>query len=79
MNYYDSFGFICYFFSTSLGSIVRKSSSISAKTGVALTFRTEIAVAEAVKDGSITSSPLFIPRAFNAIIKASVPEFTPTA
>jgi hypothetical protein len=50
---------------------------ISAKTGIAPRDTTAAAVATAVCEGRMTSSPIPMPSDFNPITNASVPEFTP--
>ena len=49
---------------------------MSANTGLPPASTTELAVAAKVNDGTITSSPDFLPAARNAMCNAEVPEFT---
>src|SRR5659263_518178 len=60
-------------FSTSFGSIHQVSSHTSTITGVAFTSKIVAAVACQVKPGRITSSPIPMPQASNAICKVTVP------
>ena len=65
--------------STSAGSIVYESPSMSTNTGLAPTDTTALAVAANVNDGTSTSSPRPMPRAKRAACRAAVPELTATA
>ncbi len=53
--------------------------SISTKTGFAPVDTTALAVATKVKEGTSTSSPFLISKAYNAACSAAVPELTATA
>jgi hypothetical protein len=64
--------------STSSGSRLSVTGSISAKTGVASRRAIASAVAKNVKAGQITSSPRPIPSASSTSTSASVPFATPT-
>ena len=66
-----------YFFNL-VTSIVQVSFSTSAITGVAPELIIELILAPNVKFGTITSSPLLIPNAVNAICNAAVPLETAT-
>lgn len=61
------------------GEILNVLSSISAKTGFALTYKIEFAVAIKLKDVVITSSPSFISIAIRPVCKAAVPELVAIA
>ncbi len=58
---------------TSFGSRLNVLGSMSAKTGLALWKRIELAVAMKVNGVVMTSSPSLIPRAFRATSRAAVP------
>ena len=66
------------FRSTSAGSRLSVTGSMSAKTGVAPMRAIDSAVAKKVKAGQMTSSPRPIPSASSTITSASVPFATPT-
>ena len=63
---------------TASGSRQKVSGSMSAKTGVAPTRRTALAVAAKENDGTITSSPGPMPSAISVSCSAEVPELTAT-
>ena len=74
----NCFSFLDILFLSSSISIFQSSSLQSIKIGVAPNLITANAFEIIVKLGIITSSPFFIPTAFNAISKAAVPLETAT-
>src|SRR5271157_547205 len=71
--------FLVIFFSTSSGSMLKVSASMSAKTGFAPVNRMLFAVAIKVNGVVMTSSPFPMPFANNATCRAAVPELTAIA